>query len=387
MRIAVFVSGESWGNVTPNALAKGLGGRETAAVMLGMEWARSGHEVTVFAATREVWHRTWPAPFGTAGRISFVSLELAHGMLAAYPFDVILSWEEPGIFSMPELDPTTLKVCGMQVAHVHDDPELLALPDVWVALSEWHRRFLTPQLPPGQRIEVFPNCVDHDRYGAVRAERPAAVIDEHAPRFFYASSPDRGLVHVLDAWPELRRRYPGCTLGVVYGARGWAERVQWSHGIEGEDALRILDGLEQDGVTDHGKVGQDVLARLHAESDILLYPCDTFVPTETGCITVIEACAAGSIPVITDCDCLGEEFNAYMPCVPMPYDEARYLAEVDDVVRNPAVQERWRARGAELVAQRSWREVSGFWLDLFATECIERGSPSFAQDEAEEAVV
>lgn len=273
--------GQSWGSVEPAALERGLGGRETAAVRLALEWANLGHDVVTFAANERPVHITSPA----GARCQFLDTDFAMAYLQGDAYDAVVSWEAPEIFSI-ELVGDPVKLCGMQVAHI-DRPDLADLADCCVALSPWHQRFLEHQVGPGHRFAVLPNCA-----AAYDVDEPA---DKGRPKRYddtvemlYASSPDRGLSHLLNAWPRIRRAWPAAQLHVIYGAHDWAEENKWSHNVPGEMSLDILEGLALDGVHDHGRVGQRVAAELHARSDLLAYPFDPLQNTETGC------CPAGT---------------------------------------------------------------------------------------------
>jgi glycosyltransferase involved in cell wall biosynthesis len=373
MKIAVYCAGDSWGQtVNPDGLRKGLGGRETAAVQLASQWALLGHDVTVFAPNDAAMHREAEG----GGRVCFIGTEYAMPLLTAFPYDVVLSWEVASLLAIPQIKQWgAVTVCGMQVAHVLEGPDSLMVPDLWVALSPWAARFLGMQLPKGCLVSVQPNCVDPEVYGQARALDYTYPRDNPV-RFLYASSPDRGLVHLLRMWPKLRLELPGCELHVVYGARHWAEAQKWNHYVPGQMAVDMLRLITQDGVYDHGKVGQDVLARLHYRSDFLLYPCDPMQPTETGCITVLEAMAAGDVPVISDADCLGEEFAGACEMQPLPFRESEWLQRICALVRDPARVNELRRVGRDFVIPaRTWEQVAPDWIEMFEALIQDRAEP------------
>lgn len=359
MNIAVVSGGSTWGSVNPEALLKGLGGREGAAVFLSECWSSMGHEVHVFANQEEgPSHRVKPG----GGRSSYVPIDMAIPMLANFPYDFILSWEDPTIFSVPEVqEQGSLALCGMQVAHLpHVDPDHYDNVDCWVALSPWAAEFLQTQSDRLKDMKIQPNCVLIDNY----EERTHGEVRSEGKHFLYASSPDRGLVHLLRAWPKFREAFPFCQLHICYGLEHMINN-KWLHNLVGEMALDIERLVEQDGVIVHGKIGQTQLSALHSTCDALLFPCDPIGPTETGCITVIEALATGNIPFITDADCLPSEFGDQGAVViPLPWDADKYIAEVKDILDRPVMVKHLRKKGRAFAESRDWRITAKSWLTM-----------------------
>jgi glycosyltransferase involved in cell wall biosynthesis len=90
---------------------------------------------------------------------------------------------------------------------------------------------------------------------------------------FYASSPDRGLDTLLEAWPQVYAAHPDATLLVTYGGTGPA----------------------LPGVMYMGELTEEEMAEIYRTSDIWCHPCNG---GELYCITGIKAQAAGCVPVI-----------------------------------------------------------------------------------------
>lgn len=364
MKIAVWIPGQSWGDINPTTFDKGLGGREVAAVTLAMEWGKLGHEVCVYAKNELNLVYPFDRKLGRSGRTLFFDNRHISDDLEVNDFDVLLSWEDPSIFMVEAAAQVPLKVCGMQCAHIDVviPDETIPMPDLYVALSPWHADFLkscNPDLPP---VAVMPNCVDLSRF----PQRVGRATGGPA-RFMYASSPDRGLVHLLRDWHKYRALFPDCTLSVFYGVEAFVAAQRWSHASAGEMALDIEHLLGQEGIQYYGKQSQAVIAQAHAESDMLLYPCDPLAPTETGCITVMEAAAAGNVPVITDADCLPSEFSAIAEVVELPYGD-HYLAAVYDLMQNPDYYMQLQKNGRDFAKTRTWDQVAKRWIKMFKNQ-------------------
>lgn len=96
----------------------------------------------------------------------------------------------------------------------------------------------------------------------------------------YASSPDRGLDTLLEAWPKVYAKHPDATLIVTYGAI---------------PAIPGVIGL--------GEVDEGMMNELYRTSSIWCHPCSG---GELYCITGIKAQAAGCYPLVIPVMALNE---------------------------------------------------------------------------------
>lgn len=363
MKIAQFIGPISWGDLTPDTMKeKGLGGRETALIQLSEAWAEAGHEVINFVPVER------PRSYykDKSGGVShYVNHALCRPYLESLGSDVMVSWEEPRIFGNEEIrERVGLSVIEMQVAHLPTSKELDEAVDNYAVLSGWAGDFLCQQDPniSKDKIVVFPNGVDIERYSNKTAD---FGLREGPAKFYYSSSPDRGLNHILRIWPRIREEFPDSELHVAYGIEAWVDNVKWSHTMQCETALDVAEGVNQPGVVYHGKIGQKPLAAMQEASTALLYPCDTMSPTETGCITVVEAGASKSPAIITDADCLGSEFSETAAITPLPFNEDEYIGSIIDVVGDSEVYKRYQELGYHLACERHWPRIANQWLQWF----------------------
>lgn len=374
MKIVQYLGDSPWGDVTPKTLKEqGMGGRETALVQLAENWAQQGHEVINFVPVEDTCRSSYPSE-GNAwppGEALYIRSELTSDYLMNFPSDVIVSWEEPRIFISPEIRALTkLKIVEMQVAHLqvqlHDHGvNCDDFIDGYAALSPWAADFLVLNEPAidSDKINILPNGVDITRY-----PEPPRYDGTHGPppyRFFYSSSPDRGLHHLLRLWPRIQERWPGSELFIAYGVENWVEQCKWLHNMQSEMALYVENHLEQPGINYLGKIGQNDLAELQKSCHALLYPCDTLQPTETGCITAIEAMAAGAVPILTECDCLPSEFEGVSAFAPLPFNDDAYLEAMSSVLDDSSNYEYLQSAGREFAESRSWHLIAQQWTQWF----------------------
>ncbi len=360
MKIAQALQADTWvGGVDEHALERGIGGREGALIRLSREWARMGHEVTNFVPTRQP-SRIYEGD----GFYEFVPYAMAQTCMATFPYYACIAWECPQIFADERVvERNPIRLVEMQCAHVGvpdplDFDAVAEFATGVVGLSPWHVDFMA-HTGVEANFYVLPNGVDLKHYPWDPRSR------QHERKFFYSSSPDRGLEHMLEVWPMILKRWPEAELNIAYGLQRWVAPQIWSHRKQAEVAIKIIELLKLPGVNDVGKLSERELADLQCASTMLTYPCDTIGPTETGCITVIEAMAAGAPAAITDCDCLGEEFGEVTIGVTLPFDSYGYMDSIERVLEDEKVYTDLRERGREFAEGRQWCLIAPKWIELF----------------------
>ena len=339
-----------------------MGGRETALVHLGEQWARQGHEVVNLVPVKRPFSKT----YDSGGNISYVDNGITYNYLSNFNSDALVSWEEPRIFGVPDIrKKIKFSVIEMQVAHLYvttdDGKSLDHYVDGYAVLSKWAGDFLSKNEPSisKKKISILPQGVDLKRFPTPKTKHPG-----HSPyNFHYSSSPDRGLHHLLKLWPQILKLYPGSKLHIAYGIEKWTEETKWTHNLQSEIALDVLEGIKQEGIVYHGRIGQDKLAKIIYESDLLLYSCDTMSPTETGCATILESLAAGTPVITTDCDCIDSEFSSVSYQSKLPFDEDDYLSEIVYILNTPDEYQLLQKDGRFLAEQRDWPVIADQWVE------------------------
>lgn len=117
----------------------------------------------------------------------------------------------------------------------------------------------------------------------------------------YFSAYYRGLECLLEMWPAIRKRVPNATLDVYYGWESWTA-------LQGEDDFyfrmeRKFTELADQGVTVHGRVSHEELAKAMRQTQVWAYPTEF---PEIHCITALKAQEAGCYPVVTNVAALNE---------------------------------------------------------------------------------
>jgi hypothetical protein len=160
-------------------------------------------------------------------------------------------------------------------------------------LTEWHSDYLSTIFPTLKNIIVpfyygiddimFPNIqnIDINQY-------------KQKYKFIYSSYPNRGLLELLQMWPEIYSFQPKATLHIYSNVEN-----EWSNQVEPDKMLQIKQllypYLEKDiGVHYYGWVSKKKLAEAWKTSQYWLYPC-TFM--ETFCLTALEAAKSKTLAI------------------------------------------------------------------------------------------
>lgn len=184
-------------------------------------------------------------------------------------------------------------------------------------------------------------------------------------KMVYTSSHVRGLAYLYEIWPEVKKAVPDATLDVFYGResydavhKGNPERMKWMDDMI--DKARKLDG-----VTDHGKVGQDRIVREFFSAGIWPYPCPF---PEIYCITAIKAQACGAVPVGSTTAALDETIQFGHKQEFGEFDDAdlkKYKESLIWWLQHPEEQDKIRPEMMEWARSKSWKAVAEQWAAEF----------------------
>lgn len=96
---------------------------------------------------------------------------------------------------------------------------------------------------------------------------------------------------------------PDATLDIYYGWQSWDAMEGVSGQALKQRILTLLDGLADQGVTEHGRVSHEELAKAMKRTAVWAYPTEFH---EIHCITALKAQEAGCWPVVTNVGALKE---------------------------------------------------------------------------------
>lgn len=340
---------------------RGLTGSEIACFRLAIELGKLGHHVKVLGKF---------TMSGFAHGIDFVVEGTVDPFELVAADSAVLGWMVPDILKCAPI--STFRVYDQQCTDfAMCEPGWEQHVDKIAALSEWHLRHLQDELHHRVPACVIPNGVDLDEH------RPS---EKQPGKVLWASSHDRGLHHLLELWPELKKRHPHATLDVCYdpsGLHAFSERpptgVGWVDELQRRSAysLEALERLAPLGVTMRGSVSRKQLAELMGRAEVLAYPCDPVRATESFGSTVLEVQAAGCLPVLCFSDAFGELWGECPGTFP-PYAKEPYLEVLTAVLRQDERRKRDQAEARERARKYEWG-VLGKRLELFLESRGARG--------------
>ena len=222
-----------------------LGGTEESVVRWAEELADRGHEVHIFRNGKS---DDWKELMGYKGSINY------------WPRTMYRA--QPGVtinIKSPEVTPTE----GQTMFYLTNETDATRLDLSGYEAVIWPSQWAVDNIPVNNKTVILPHGYDSDKI------KPGKKIKNQV---LYASSPDRGLDHLLACWPAVYKNHPDASLIVTYGA----------------------PAQDIDGVTFLGEVDEETMNDLYATSDVWAHPCSG---GELYGITAIKAQAAGCVPV------------------------------------------------------------------------------------------
>lgn len=264
-------SAEPW--APPKLNETGLGGSETAVVEIAKRFAADGWRVDVYGHPGHYEGEHDDVGYWDAGRLGVDERA-----------DVLVSWRQPALDVPVRSRVRLLWLHDHNGAHGWSDH--LARWDRVLGVSSYHARFIADAYGLSNTGFV-PNGVDLGRFDQTLTKVPFSAI--------YASSPDRGLLTLLDLWPRIVAQEPTALLTVAYGfdtMDAWIRAGRHDLAEFKDAVMRTMEATPQ--VEYVGRLPQDELARRYCRTVAWLYPSDFL---ETSCITAMEAMAGGCIPV------------------------------------------------------------------------------------------
>lgn len=339
-----------------SSIERGIGGSETNQVEMAWRLARRGHEVISYAPIPDDCDRHWR---GTEWR----KLEE-------------VDWKERGIWILyrcpAAVDNFAPKLEGQQIWIMEQDEEYvgqwteerLAKIDRIMPISEPHRRFQLKRYPElASKMWVTANGVKVDLIREIEAQ--GEPPQRNPNRLMYASSPDRGLKHLLKIFKRAREFNSELELHCFYGFDNIEKLIEYNPKFKhfGKTKEEIKKLLSQPGVVWHGRVSQVELYREWMKTGIWCYPTNFF---ETGCITSMEAMCLGAIPITNPYGALEQNVFAgefiQGDAWGDPLVQARYVGEIIRLTTDVVLQDKIRTSMMKTARYRfNWERVIDQW--------------------------
>lgn len=353
-----------WGKLNPHALLESVespAGTEIAMMGTARALAQRGHRVTVFANCQgEV-----------VDGVEYVDADLALTLLTTLGCDVLVSWQDATVFLHPvkaKLKVLMSQSSQLNVANAAD------VVDRYFGISRYSAKLLldSDAYADPSKMWITRNGIITTRF-SLHPDDSDKTLQENlhvlkTPHsMVWSSSPDRGLHHLVDIFTKVRAAVPDATLTILYNFDKTLESYRTQ--MPGSAYVRWLEKAKElkctDGVTVLNHVSQPEVARILERTEIYAYPCDPIKPTETYCIAASEALAAGCAAVISDADCLPENFGDGAVVLPRPIDYNEWADTIVGLMSAPNARLKLVRRGLEVASRCDFREVALEWETLF----------------------
>lgn len=243
----------------------GVGGAELALLTMCEEWAKAGHDVTLYNNPSE-------------GGVSPFEQRGLHEFIPDSNRDVLIVFRSPneriagakGLIVWWSCDQFTVGDFERFSKKVHKI----------VTISDFHNDYFeeTYKIRNAIKIDLPVRVSDYER-----------EVKRVSKRCVYTSIPDRGVMQLHAAWPLIAREVPDASLVLTSDWRLWDPEIDKSVLTPFKLSYSMLPNCSY-----VGAVTRDKLIEYQLSADLLLYPC---VYDELFCIAVAEAQVAGAIPV------------------------------------------------------------------------------------------
>ncbi|QQR81223.1 MAG: glycosyltransferase family 4 protein [Deltaproteobacteria bacterium] len=182
-------------------------------------------------------------------------------------------------------------------------------------------------------------------------------------KLIYMSRPERGLVEAVQVFEKLKLVYSTLELHVCT----YTNQKTFD---EDPQIAAVIETLKKPGIIFHGSLKKEELYQLLSRCQVLLYPNITL--SETSCITAIEAMACG-VPIVTsDRGALKETVGDAGIVIPYVENKADFVSSLAQAVAECFNPEVWN-RLSQLGKKRAWNhylwdQIADEWVELFKKE-------------------
>ena len=183
-------------------------------------------------------------------------------------------------------------------------------------------------------------------------------------KLVYKSSYDRGLIHLLEMWSEIKKEVPEATLDIFYGWNLY-DKAHGNNPQALEWKEKMVKLMEQDGVKEHGRVSKEELDKATGMCDIWAYPTDF---GETNCITALDSQKMGCVPVtIAYAGLLDTVYSGILIEGDIKTKETKdkFLKELISLWKDKKRLQKEKQKGIDGAKDFAWNRIARLWMDHF----------------------
>lgn len=183
-------------------------------------------------------------------------------------------------------------------------------------------------------------------------------------RIIYTSSYDRGLQHLLEMWPDIRKAVPDAELEIFYGWQLF-DKFYSSNPSSMAWKAKMVEMMGQDGIIKHGRLSQPELEEEMKTCGIWAFPTHF---GEINCISAIKAQAFGCEPVVVNYAALQETVQFGRKVEGDIYDDEtkeEYKKQLIDALNNPMNDGKRKEMQEWAKEKYAWEKVATDWSVVF----------------------
>lgn len=342
-----------------------LGGSEEAVVYLSRALARMGRNVRIFTVL---------PPHRVPGLDKYgVDWQPGNRFNPDEECGTLVLWRAPGVLlnlmqgAGQRGAPWTGIMSGFLWLH---DSSLGLAPDTCgaisggcdgaVVLSEFHAKMIRDTGYKGNLFKLANGIVEEDfeKYigGSLFGFNSDLGRDKNS--VVYSSCPSRGLVQLLQMWPQVKQEVPDARLDIYYDWSMLAAMQPHKY----DEVKKLYDSVTRLDVVHHGGVDHPTLYRALRKCNVWAYSHLESVQVETSCISLMKALAAGATVLTVPNGALPETAggDAYFET-----DVDAYRRKLVALLKQPESVEIRRKKAKRILKRFGWKQVAKAFSSLW----------------------
>lgn len=301
---------------------RGLGGSESAVILMSKELVKLGFDVTVYNNCID--KEANPGIYDGVRYIDHTQMKLD----ATY--DVVISSRSVLPFMSDNIYAPLVMAGKHRVLWMHDtfcQGDQFIEPMVnqgfiheIFTLSDFHTNYvLNCDHGAKRNFEVLKKHVWQTRNGAVKWLDEVDLSAKDRNHFVYNANAGKGLTPLLRIWPEIKKAIPAARLTCIGGFYKFKEGAELSP--QEKTITKLMDdpNIKNLGVTFTGIIPQFEIAKILANASLMIYPTDF---PETFGISSLESFLYKT-PILTNVFGALEETAIDMACYKLPYSSTK----------------------------------------------------------------
>lgn len=255
---------------------QGLGGSESAVILMSKELSNIGFDVTVFNNCDD----STNSSSGEYDNVRYIDNKDGPTHDEHYDVVVVSRTIDPFISQKYPF----VRTAGKRFLWLHDtfiegdhlveDLITSGTIDNVFTLSDWHTSYiLTCAHGRKRNYEVLKKSIFQTRNGAVCHIPEVDLSDKDRNHFVYNASATKGMIPLVESiWPEIKKEIPDARLTIIGGFYRFREGADPDAQENTVEELTTREDLKEQGVTFTGVIPQHEIASILANASMMLYP-------------------------------------------------------------------------------------------------------------------